>query len=583
MSLFSLYGWHGRLLNVDLSRQEIRTETIAPQLLHSYLGGRGLGVRLLRDVHQCRPLSADMSLIFAVGPLCGTDAPTAARMSVVSRSPLTDTIFDSSCGGSFAWQLKAAGFDAIKISGYSSQPVVLDIKGQVAELLPAQQLWGGSVTETLKALSGAGTCAVIGPAGEHLVRYANIITSDGNAAGRGGLGAVMGYKQLKAIRIAGDRTTSVADRHLLNQANKDVMRLLKASPFVFGDLGISAFGTPALVDLLAQRRMMPTENFRKTSFASAANFNAAAIRKQYRPRKQGCHGCPVACKQFSDQGEKLPEHGSLSHFGALLDIADRVRIVAAARQCNELGLDTLSAAATLACWGEIKGAFPTGNQLSDLLSLTACRQGPGELLAEGAQRLAAELHQPQAAMTVKSLELPPYDPRGGYGLALSYATSNRGACHLRAYAISHEVLRKPVATDPFTFAGKARMNIAAENSYAAVDSLIVCRFALVGAGLEEYAAILSAVTGLDYSAGDLQSIGERIFLSERFYNQNNGFNDKDDNLPQRFFIEEGSSGEGRSIAAIDPEAFADELHRYYRLRGLDEKGCLPESYLDGLP
>lgn len=576
-------GWHGCLLHVDLNRQSIRTCAIEPQLLHSYLGGRGLGVRLLRDAHHREPCSAGMPLIFAVGPLGGTAAPTSARMSVVSRSPLTGTVFDSSCGGSFAWHLKAAGFDALLVTGCSPQPVLLDIKEGTASLVPASRLWGQTVSATHKALAGAGSCAAIGPAGERLVRYANIITSEGNAAGRGGLGAVMGAKGLKAIRVDGRRQTRVAEQSRLAQGVRDVMRLLKASPFVFGDLGISRFGTPALVDVLAQRRLLPAENFRKTLSAPAIRINAAALHQRYQPHKRGCHGCPVACKQFTEAGDKLPEFGSLGHFAALGDNPDLDGIVAAARRCNDLGLDTQSAAASLACWSEIKGDFPRVEQLPELLEMIAYRRGVGELLAQGAQRLADELHQPQAAMTVKGLELPPLDPRGGSGLALSYVTSNRGACHLRAFALSHEVLRKPVATDPLTFAGKARINTGAENTCAAVDSLVACRFALVGAGLEEYAALLTAVTGLDYTAGDLQAIGERIFLTERFYNQNNGFDHRDDVLPPRFFTSGMAAAEGADMAPVDGEAFADELRRYYRFRGLDEQGRLPATYLDGQP
>lgn len=579
-----LYGWHGQLLNVDLSRQKIWVEKIAPELLQEYLGGRGLGVRLMRRHHQEDCFAATMPLIFAVGPLCGSGAPTAARLSVVSRSPLTGTIFDSSCGGSFAWQLKAAGYDALKIVGQSLQPVVLDISAAAVQLLPAQKLWGCGVAETVAAFAGSGSMAVIGVAGENLVRYANIMTSEGSAAGRGGLGAVMGAKKLKGIRVAGDRMTAIADPERLQRGVKDVMRLFNASPVIFGSLGFSEYGTAALVDLLAQRRMVPTENFRTTCFSGTGRYSGPALRKAYQPKKQGCHDCPVACKKITADGGLIPGHDSLSHFGALLGISDQSAIVAACRQCNELGMDTISAAATMAAWSEVRGVFPTAAQLPELLEIAARRQGVGDLLAEGAQRLTSAMGKPHLAMTVKGLELPAYDPRGAYGTALAYCTSNRGACHLRAFPISHEILRKPVATDRFDFAGKAWMNIVSENCYAVVDSLVACRFAFLGAGLEEYAELLNAVTGLDYSPAQLTSMGQRIYLTERLYNQNNGFTAQDDMLPERFFTEDGSSGEGIIIAAIDRNRFIQERQRYYRLRGLDDQGrLLQENYLESQP
>ncbi len=576
-------GWRGRQLNVDLSRHCTWTEDLPADLLHVYLGGRGLAVRLMRDYYREAPCSPEMPLIFAVGPLCGTQAPTSSRLSVVSRSPLSGTIHDSSCGGSFAWYLKAAGYDVVKITGVSSDPVVLAIAEDRVEIKPARHLWGAGVTETAAALGLSGGAAMIGPAGENQVRYANIVTKEGNAAGRGGLGAVMGAKRLKGIQVNGGMTVPVADQVAFEQGVHDVMRLLKASPVIFGDLGFSEFGTAALVDLLAQRRMVPTRNFSKTHFAATSRYAAPALRRLYQPHKQGCHGCPIACKKTDKNQQRLPEHGSLSHFGALLGISDADSIVQAGQLCNDLGLDTLSAAVSIAALCEARGAFPAGPQVLEWLRQIAWRQQDGDLLAEGAQRLTAQLGCPQLAMTVKGLELPAYDPRGAYGMALAYATSNRGGCHLRAYPLAHEVLRKPVATDRFDFAGKAWMNIVAENTNAAVDSLAACRFAFIAAGLEEYAALLSAATGADYSATQLAAIGERIWLTERYYNQMNGFSSSDEILPERFFGEEGSSGDGIAVPAIDRRRFIEERQRYYRLRNLDGDGLLKQDYLDGQP
>ncbi len=577
-------GWHGRLLHVDLGRGRCHTEILPPELLHAYLGGRGLGVRLLRDDYQRDSADPDLPLIFAVGPLCGTAAPTSSRLVVVSRSPLTGTIFAAAAGGPFARRFKAAGFDAVRIVGVSPQPVVLSVTPQGGELLPASHLWGQRVAATVAALSARGSVAAIGPAGEKGVLYASIVMGDGEAVGRGGLGAVMGGKKLKAITAAGDRSTVVADSACFDAARQDVMRLFRASPVLLGELGLAEYGTPAFIDLMAQRRLMPTENFRKTHFPPCANYAGPAIRQAFAPLRYGCDGCPVECKKRTPQGVALPEYEAVSHFGALNGIVDLQAIVAANTLCHELGLDPISAAATLSAWGESRGRFPLAAELGPLLEAIAARSGDGELLALGARRLTAALDRPELAMAVKSLELPAYDPRGVYGMALSYATGNHGGCHLSAYPIAHEILRKPVPTDRFSFAGKARMIKVAEDSNAAIDSLVACKLAFLGASLEEYAGLLTAVIGSDFSTQDLMTIGEGIWMAERFYNQQNGFSVADDTLPERFFAEPGSSGDGITIPPIDRARFAEELAKYYAMRGLNAQGGFADAnYLEHQP
>jgi aldehyde:ferredoxin oxidoreductase len=567
-----MQGWTGKILKVDLSSGRVWREDLPPELLHVYLGGRGLGVRLLRDRFHLDPFDPAMPLIFAVGPLCGTAAPTSARLTVVSRSPLTGTVYDCSAGGRFAWRLKSAGVDALHIVGASERPVVLAISGERAELLHAADLWGKNVPETVNALASRGSVAAIGPAGENGVLYANIMMGEGNSVGRGGLGAVMGGKRLKAVVVAGEGAAVVADRDRFERARQDVMRLFRASPVIFGELGIAEYGTPALVDLMRQRRMAPTENFRKTVFEGSACYSGPALRKDYQPKKDGCYGCPIQCKKSTPAGEHLPEYETVSHFGALNGIASLSAIVRSNTICNELGLDTISAAATISAWGEWRGRFPDGAEMTGLLADIAQRRGEGELLALGSRRVAAVLGNPALSMSVKSLELPAYDPRGAYGMALAYCTSNRGGCHLRAYPISHEILRKPVATDRFSFSGKARIIKIAEDTNAAVDSLVACKFSFFGATMEEYAELLAAATGVEYTPQSLKQIGERIYLTERFYNCANGFTGDDDRLPERFYTEAGSGGEGIDIPPIDRGRFAEELQKYYRMRGLNPDG-----------
>ena len=575
------YGWRGRLLHVDLSAGTSRAEEIPGEMLRAYLGGRGVGVRLLRDAHRLDPFDPGMPIVLAVGPLCGTAAPTAARLAVVSRSPLTGTVTDCSAGGRFAHRLKAAGFDAVRVAGKSPRPVALAVTPAGGEIVPAETLWGKPVRETVAALSGRGSVAAIGPAGERGVLFASIMMGEGNAVGRGGLGAVMGAKNLKAVTVDGDRPTGVADGDRFDRAHRDVMRLFKASPVIFGELGIAEYGTPALVDLMRQRRMAPTENFRKTVFDGSGSYSGPAIRKECGAKKDGCFGCPIQCKKSTPEGMHLPEYETVSHFGALNGIDDLRAIVRSNQVCNELGMDTISAAATLAAWGEGRGRFPAAEEVDGLLSDIGYRRGEGDLLAQGSRRVAESMGRPELSMSVKSLELPAYDPRGAYGMALAYCTSNRGGCHLRAYPISHEILRKPVATDRFSFSGKARIIKIAEDANAAVDSLVACKFSFFGATLEEYAELLSAAVGEEYGPQSLKEIGERIYMTERFYNCANGFDARDDRLPARFFREPGSGGEGIEIPPIDEKRFEEELQKYYRIRGLTPQGTFHDPGFPG--
>jgi aldehyde:ferredoxin oxidoreductase len=330
--------------------------------------------------------------------------------------------------------------------------------------------------------------------------------------------------------------------------------------------------------------MAPTENFSSTFFADSGNYSGPSIRKECGAKKDGCYGCPIQCKKSSAAGEPLPEYETVNHFGALNGISDLSAIVKANSLCNELGMDTISAAATLSAFGEARGRFPDAEEVSALLADIACRRGEGELLSLGSRRVAERLGKPGVSMSVKSLELPAYDPRGAYGMALAYVTSNRGGCHLRAYPISHEILRKPVPTDRFSFSGKARIIKIAEDVNAAVDSLVACKFAFFGATLEEYGELVSAVTGVEYTPESLKAIGERIYLTERYYNCENGFGVAEDTLPERFFSEPGSAGEGIDVTPIDRARFEEELQKYYRIRGLTGEGAFADpAFLEKMP
>ena len=548
-----MFAWHGKMLVVDLSAGRTRSEPLDEEMLRTWLGGRGLGVHLMKDFITLDPFDERMPLIFSVGPLCGTAAPTSSRMSLVSRSPLTGTIFDSSVGGKFPLKLKQAGYDAVMITGKAQDPVYLEINESRPVIKDASWLWGKGCIEVNKVLEDSGEVASIGPAGERLVRMANIMVGSANSVGRGGMGSLMGAKMLKAITVTdgGSKKPTIADQALFQKAYDDVMRLLRASPVVMGDLGLSEYGTSALVDIVDQRRMAPTENFRKTWYPQAHLYSGPALKKAFGFKKEGCAVCPIQCKKITTCGRPIPEYETLSHFGALNANPDAESIVRANILCNNMGLDTISTAATIAAYGEARGEFLISDDILDMVRKIAYREGDGDKLAEGSKRYCESIGRPGLSMSVKGLEMPAYDPRGSYGMALAYGTSNRGACHLRAYPISQEILRKPVATDRFSFDGKARLIKISEDTNAVVDSLSVCKFAFLGASIEEYAQLLAGATGTAYTGQGLLKMGEEIIALERQYNESNGFGEKDDLLPERFFTDEGSSGEGIDVPAID--------------------------------
>ncbi|MGW8272549.1 MAG: aldehyde ferredoxin oxidoreductase family protein, partial [Thermodesulfovibrionales bacterium] len=562
----------GKALEIDLSNRKVTVLETPASLCQDFIGGRGFGVALLAPHITRSPQDPDMPLVLATGPLVGTEVPTSGRMSVVSRSPLTGTILDCSVGGKFGTELKRAGYDFVVVKGISEEWVTIRIVDRHVSIDAAVRLEGANVSEAREILGPAGADAVIGRAGERGVLFAGIVFDGHYLAGRGGLGAVMGAKRLKAVTVKGSGTIGVHDPAMLRSAREEIMRLLRASPAVFGEFGLSEFGTSALVDLIHARYMEPTGNFRRTFFERASQYSGYSLRDRYRPRKTGCRGCPVLCKKIGAEGEIIPEYESVSHFGALNENGDAASIVEANRMCNEYGLDSISTASTLACYSEITGRTLSSRELLDHVGLIGERHGVGDELAEGSRKFASARGAHGLSMTVKGLELPAYDPRGSYGMALAYATSNRGGCHLRAYPISYEILRKPVAVDRFSFEGKARMVKISEDLNAIIDSLTACKFVFFAASLEEYATALNAVTGASHDVQSLLRIGESIWLLERHANSRNGFSRDDDTLPDRFFTEDGHIGHGVHIRKISRVDFDAALSRYYRIRGYDSTG-----------
>lgn len=556
-----LAGWAGKIAYADLASGCCRIEASPEELLHEWLGGRGLGVALLqREI--CGSLACnDLPLIFAGGPLCGTTTPATGRCVLTGRSPLTGTVFSSSSGGAFAGQLRQAGLDALVISGVSTTPVMLAITPAGITLQPAEMLWGLTTGAAFEQLAGERAVAVIGPAGENGVLFASVETREGEPFGRGGLGADMGRRRLKAITISGGAAvTRIANKPAFDKAVQDLQRLFLASPFLYGPFGIREHGTAALVDLLARRSMLPGRNF--TTLLDGDGLNAAAIRKQFTIAASGCAGCQIACRRQAGDGLPLPDYDTLAALAGCCERSELADVVVASRSCAQLGLDPVSAGGVVAAWAELTGRAIEAGDLPLLFDRIARRAGEGQLLAQGAQRLANQLGMEEAAMTVKGLELPPYDPRSSCGLALAYAVAPHGGTHLDAWPLASEVLRKPVPTDPTSFDGKARSIALSEDVHAAMDSLVLCCFAACAVELEECAALLAAVTGESFGPAELLAAGHRIVAAERAIAKASGLTAGDDRLPERFFRQ--SVGDA---APLDRQGFDEELARYHRIRG----------------
>ncbi|MBI4646756.1 MAG: aldehyde ferredoxin oxidoreductase [Bacteroidia bacterium] len=565
-------GWTKKILEINLTERKTTVIELSDDICQKFIGGKGLAGYFLRPFIHLPWYSPDMPLLLFTGPLVGSPSPTSGRMTISSRSPLTGTVGDTSAGGKLATQIKKAGWDGIIVRGKSDKLCGIGITDSKVEFTHASNLFNREISDILKSLPKHGSTAVTGPAADNGALFSNISIDGHYFAGRNGLGLIMSSKNLKYIHVTGSGKIDVFDKNETAKAREDIFRLISASPVLKGEMGISAYGTGALYDLTHSRRMMPTDNFKQTWFSKAPGLNAWHYKNSFRTRKTGCTGCTVLCKKIAEDGRAVPEFETMSHFTALLGNDNSEIVMEANRICNETGMDTISAAATLACYAEINNTKIKQENILTLLKDIAYSSNEGKELKHGSYQYSIQKGKPEISMTVKGLELPGYDPRGAYGMALAYATSTRGGCHLRAYPIAHEILRKPVATDRFSFSGKARVIKLNEDMNAMVDSLTACKFIFFAATLEEYARMFSAVTGFHTTGLELLKTGERICYNDRIMNAINGFNSFHDDLPDRFFNECGTNGQGIEIKAINRSDFLQARANYYKIRGLDENG-----------
>ncbi|MEE9557072.1 MAG: aldehyde ferredoxin oxidoreductase family protein [Candidatus Adiutricales bacterium] len=588
-------GYNGRILEVDLSSGVIGPRDLADDVIKKYVGGRGLGVYLLTQTlaPQTDPFAEESLLVISSGGLGGSLTPSNARFSVTFKSPLSQTMASANSGGAWGAVLKGSGYDAVVIKGIAAAPVYLKISETRVELVECVHLWGKTIPEFMDGLSGRlskkDRVLAIGPAGENKVLFASMINDSAHAVGRGGAGAVMGSKNLKAIIVTGGKKFQPADKGLYEAGIQQAGKLIRNMPIT--SKALPELGTAGLIKLIADHDMLPHRNFKDTIHApeKIEKITGEYLRKKILTSKKSCLNCPIACSRKTRVGRKSgegPEFETIGMMGANLGIYDIKEIALANYVCNENGLDTISFGNTLGLVMELfeKGIisrqdtggidlkFGTRGVLEKLAEKTARRRDLGDLMAMGAQRLAREKKAGPLAMTVKGLELPAYDPRASYLQALGYATSPRGGCHLQGgYAINLGFFGGPRQVNRFLVDTTAGHLVNLQDSGCVGDIMGVCRFAFFSINEFELSRIYAGFTGIDVSPDELKTAAKRTQNLERDFNCRAGFSKQDDTLPDRFFEEEIEVD--RQMRSIDKtEQLGRMIEKFYEIRGWDEQG-----------
>ena len=605
----AMHGYHGRILNVNLSSGQVAIETFDETFAKQYLGGNGFAIRLLyeRLAAGIDPLAPENVIVFAVGPTTDTTVPGATRCCAGTKSPLTGLFFDTTFGGMFAAVQKRSGFEAIAITGRAAEPVYLLVHEEGAEIKPAGDLWGRYTQETNHAIrdreGGNVEVCAIGPAGENRVRFACAVhtwdKSRDGVAGRGGLGAVMGSKHLKAVAVSGKRKTSVADPEAIKTLLSETREPMKV-----GTAALKNYGTTILVNMVNKIGALGVRNLQTEWYDKADAISGETYKAAYFDKDTTCFKCPVACgKDFHvDDGEyagtrwKMPEYETIFALGSMLDNAHKGSIVKANELCDQLGMDTISLGVTLAFAFECfeKGLlsreragrdlnFGDYHAILDLIEDTAYRRGLGDLLAEGSVRLAARLggEASRFLYAVKALEMPAHSARVLKGMSLGYATSTRGGSHHD----TRPTLQYGTEHDNTTPDGKPEFAVHNQHFTAVGDSLTQCRFVsergFGGMLNEHYPRMINAVTGWDLSLDDVERIGERIWNLERAFNVREGIGREQDVLPYRVMHEPVPEGMHKGMHC-PPDELNGMLDSYYALRGWTPDGVPTPERLQAL-
>ncbi len=601
-------GYANRIGWVDLSAGKVEFKPIAEDDARKYIGGRGLGVKYVFDNGpKVDALSPDNILCFMNGPLTGSEANMSGRMAVVTKSPLTGTVTDSHHGGWSAARLRWAGFDGLVFKGKAKKPTYVYIHDDKVELLDAAEVWGKGVHDTIKHFKEKYgekdlTVITIGPAGENLVKFACWLNEDDRASGRGGTGCVGGSKNLKAIVIKAEKKIVKAkDRDKWKEAHKTALAQIMDERVVTSPRkgGLSVYGTNVLMNMTNVIGGLPSMNSKFATYEHAEKISGEYVNDNILVDNPTCHACPVACKkevEIKDGPYKGLRMESVEYEPAWSVGAncgnDDIRVVAKMIDlCNDYGMDAIEIGHPLSIWmeasergftnGDGKINWGDGAHMVEMARKIAMREGLGNIMADGADPTAKHFGHPELAMTCKGQGMPAYDPRGIKGMGLGYATSNRGACHLRGYTPAAEVvgnvLGPTTVTDPLAWKGKGELVFIFQNVHTLTDCLDVCKFATFAESMDSFAAQYEAMTGIPATAGDMLKIGERVYNLERHINNLNGFGEGSDKLPTRFLTEPSQGGGSKGqVCELD-----DMLVEYYAKRGW-VNGVVPESKLKEL-
>lgn len=575
-----------KMLRVNLTANTVKTEVLDEALAKKFIGGRGLGTKILYDegIAKVEPLSPQNKIIFINGPLTGTNVPTGGRYMVVTKSPLTGMIASSNSGGVWGARLKYAGYDAIIVEGKSKTPVYLSIKDDKVEILPAEEIWGKEtlkVEEMLKEKHGKDASVLnIGPAGEQMFELACIMNEGDRAAGRSGVGAVMGSKLLKAIVVSATRTLiEPNDKEKLREVVTGALTKIRENGVT--GTGLPTYGTAVLVNIVNNIGSFPTRNWQESYFAEADKTGGESLKEKYLVKQGYCHRCPIGCGRIVNLDGKVvggPEYEPIWAYGANCNIDDLHAITLANFWCNELGLDAISTPTTIAAAMELyqKGYIKDedcdgvplvwGSAVAIVEWTKHMGYGDnklGRLMASGSWRLCSHYGVPEFSMSVKKQEMPAYDARGIQGIGITYATSNRGGCHVRGYMIAPEVLGLPEPLDRFSTEGKATWTKIFQDLTAVIDSSGMCLFTSFAIGAPEYAGMLNAATGTTYDVAGVLEAGERIYNLERLFNKEAGMVAADDTLPKRLLEEPIPDGPSKG----EVSKLNVTLPQYYEVRG----------------
>lgn len=593
-----------KMAHVDLSAGTVDYRPIPEEWARKYIGARGLGVRyVFENGPQVDPMSPDNILCFMNGPLTGTQASMSGRMAIVTKSPLTGTVTDSHHGGWSAARLRWAGFDGLIFSGKADKPVYLYVEDGKAELRDAAPVWGKGVHDTIKYFQQQYgekdlTVITIGQAGENLSRFACWMNEDDRASGRGGTGCVGGSKNLKAVVVKSPKQMpKPIDTDAWRAAHKQALATIMDEKNITSPRkgGLSVYGTNVLMNVTNTIGALPAMNGRDTTFAGAEQVSGEYVKENILVADPTCHACPVACKKeveitegpFAGLRMESVEYEPAWALGPCCGNDDIGSVAKLIDLGNDYGVDVIELGVLLGAYMEIseKGDLQGYERLAwgDYMGMIeatrklAFREGIGDILAEGTARFAAHFGHPELGMTVKGQAIPAYDPRGLKGMGLGYATSNRGACHLRGYSPASELGLIPLKTDPLAYEGKGELLKVLQDIHAFSDSLDLCKFSAFAEGIDEYAMQYAAFMGVPFTTDDVLTAGERIYNLERHYNNLAGFREGSDYLPQRFLDEKSTQGGSAGNICELPEM----LSEYYEKRGWVD-GVVTEAKLRSL-